>query len=168
MSFFRPEINALFRRWGETLLMGTAAALLFGLALRGLMVRPPLITLVLAAIGAVALSLTWIAAQKARIRGGADDPGVVRIEETRITYFGPLSGGVAHLPDIERISVQKGATGAFWMIVQQDIPVIAIPAEAAGADRLPEAFAALPGFWIGRAAQAFAAPGQHESVIWKR
>ena len=168
MSFFRPEINELLRRWAEALIVGTAAALLFGYALRGAMSRPIVVTAVLLAIGAAAAALTWIAAQKARIRGGAGEPGVVRIEETRITYFGPLNGGVAHLPDIQRISIQKGSHGALWVIEQADLPPLAIPVAARDADRLPEAFAALPGFWIGRAAKAIASEAPDAQQIWAR
>lgn len=168
MSFFRPEVSRLARRWAETAIIGAVAAMFLWTAWTGAALRPVAITVVLGALGCVAGTLTWIAAQKARLRRDGDDPGVVTVEEARITYFGPTYGGVIHLPDVTRISVAPSPRGAVWRIEQPDVPTLAIPAAAEGADSLPEAFAALPGFWIGRAAQAFAAAEAYESVIWRR
>lgn len=167
MSFIRPEVVQFFRRWAETLIMAGAGLLVLWFALSGFAFRSVLVSGGLFALAAVLFALTWIAAQKARLRRGGADPGVVSVEEARITYFGPEAGGEAHLEMIAEVAVCAGRE-AVWIVRQKGYPPLIVPAAARGAEALAEAFAALPGFRFDRAAAAFEAGLADETVIWRR
>ncbi len=169
----RPEASALLRRWTEAVVSGGASAALLWYGARTLWVAGPLhgwFGWPLLTLG-VGLGLWfWTAVQRARIdEAGAGDlgPGVVTVDERRISYLGPLHGGVVALESLRSIDVLSGPD-AMWILRLDDGRAIAIPSRAQGAEALPEAFAALPGFSTARAAQALEARGTATFPVWRR
>lgn len=162
MSGLRPAALAALRRWRGPIAAAALAAsalLLFGpAALRGAPV----------ALGLTALALVvslWLGRDAlARLRlaraGGA---GVVDVAEGRIAYFGPETGGVADLDALRTVEITAAAE---WLLRPVDGPPLRIPLAAEGAAALPDAFAALPGFSVARAAEA-AGRGLH-AIVWRR
>lgn len=165
MSGVRPALRAVAARWAETAIMGAVASFFLYQAILGMSVRHFAVSLALFGLAGIAGLLTWIAIQKARLRAAGAEPGVVRIREGRIEYFGPWVGGVADLARVTRISVVHASSGPHWVIEQPQAADIVVPAAAKGADRLAEAFAVLPGFSIGRAADAVGSKG---AIVWER
>lgn len=176
MSFIRPEaLRAITARMPE---IGGAAALVLLLA----WIRPwsaatstasaILAVLAICAIGWLVHVARLRRALSARGRAGPG-PGVVTIDERRIGYFGPETGGFIALDQIDGIEVDARRGGLCWRLRGRDdhgAPLILeIPAGAEQAERLPDAFAALRGFDLGAALAATrAAPGGPPVAVWTR
>ena len=62
--------------------------------------------LMLALLGA---ALLWVGWQRKRFGRGGGGPGIVLVDERRLTYWGPLSGGTADMDDLRRLDLD--ATG---------------------------------------------------------
>lgn len=174
MSFLRPEATRLVLRWLETAVYAalTAAALLWIMGDAGW--RGPARWIVGGACLAAGLWLTRSAALSALARGEAIAPGVVQIDERRIAYLGPETGGVASLDDIEEIEIWAPEPaywryGTEWIFRwSQTEPALIVPAAAKGADELIDACAALPGFSPSRALAALGAAEGGRVTIWRR
>lgn len=169
MSFVAPGAARLIARWAETAAWAAAG---LGAALWALgALHDPAWRWGLAA-AALALGF-WFARAAALSALAARDearPGVVVIDERRIVYLGPETGGVASLNELAAIEVRPGRDGPDWALHgPPEAPgVVLIPAGAEGAAGLPDAFAALPGFAPGRALAALADPGPAGRVVWRR
>ncbi|MEL7099059.1 MAG: hypothetical protein AAGM84_09550 [Pseudomonadota bacterium] len=164
MTFFRPEAKALLWQWREVLI-GAAAALL---ALWWLVGSGGLLAyiggfLLLASGGLVAVGI-----QRGRFRGPGGGAGVVQVDEGQITYFGPLSGGMIMVRDLERLILDRAQRPAHWHLDQQGQPAVLIPVNAQGADALFDAFATLPGLRTERMLGALHADDSGAVVIWER
>ena len=160
----RPEAAATLTRWREALAGAVLAAwgLWSALSPGG---WPAWMGAALALAGA-ALIVTGV--QRARFRTGQDGPGVVQTDEGRITYFGPLTGGMAALSDIQRIEIDPTAHPVHWRLQQPGQPPLVIPVTAAGAEALLDTFAGLPGFSTARAVTRLNHPGAAPQVVWQR
>lgn len=169
MSFLRPEATNALGRWAETAAAAGVTALALWLGLRWT-VQGALVGWL--ALGGAALALFWLRAALlgALARRGADGPGVVIIREGEIGYLGPWRGGFLELDQLARVEIYRPAPGhdPVWRLLGSDGTTLAIPAAAEGAEHLPEALAALPGFsdlaafGVLRRAEA----GRH--LVWDR
>jgi hypothetical protein len=158
--------TAILSRWAET---GIAALLLvlalrYGIdgALMGGWVGWALIAL--AALIGIWLRLAALKAWTARADLG---PGVANVDERRVTYMGPETGGALSLDALRAVDVESG-DAPIWILRQDGGPTLRIPAGADGADRLPEALASLPGFSELKALRALAAVGHALHPVWRR
>ncbi len=164
MSFVRPEAAAVLRRWREIhvggflLLIGAWWA--FGLS--GLM---PYLGGALMIIGGI---LIVVGLQRGRFRVPGDGPGLVRVTEDQIAYFGPLTGGVVALSDLTRLHIQADAKPAHWVLSQPGQPDLYIPTTADGAEALFDAFARLPGLRTEQMLAEMKATSEHSVTIWQR
>ena len=161
----RPGAADLLRRWREALV--GAAALALGLwlwaAARGL---PSVLGAVAALVGAVLL-LSGI--RRALFASDAEAPGMVEVDEGRITYLGPVMGGSVEIDDVTEVAFRRTATGeAFWRLAQEAGRPLAIPEGAAGAERLLDALVSLPRLDTGAMVRAVRAPGPATIVVWRR
>lgn len=161
----RPEIAAMLGRWREALAGGVAIAL--GAWLwwdnHGLIA---LFGGVLVAIGAV-LALSGI--RQARFRTTTGAPGLVEVDEGRITYMGPVMGGSVDLDALSSVTFRRTATGeAFWRLAQSDGPTLVIPEGAANAEILLDALAPLPGFDTGAMIRAVRSRASSTTKVWQR
>ena len=137
----RPEIrDALWR--GREALAGAVVLLLalwLGLASFG-------VTRWLAvALGVLGAGLVWTGLQRLRFARGAEGPGVVEVDERRVIYWGPLTGGAVDLDDLLRLDLDSGGRPAHWVLTPQQGEALAVPVTAAGAEALLDLFTALPG-----------------------
>lgn len=141
MSFIRPELRAATWRWREVItacLLALAGAWLS--AQGGYLLLP-------VGLGLLALGLGWAltAWRRVRFRQDGDAPGIVRVTEAEIAYFGPRIGGFVGLPDLAEIRLLTLRGRRIWKLKQGDGQVLHIPVEALGAETLFDAFATLPG-----------------------
>ncbi|WP_340107183.1 hypothetical protein [Pikeienuella sp. HZG-20] len=167
MSFVRPEVARAARRWRETALWVALTVIgavwltsSGGLAGWGLAL----------CWGAAGLWLARSAFLSALAAGRAPAPGVVTIDERRISYFGPYEGGVVALDDIGRIGCGRvgGGPDAVWRLWSIETgDEVTIPVAADGAEALIDAFAALPEFAPARALSALNA-SSGVVTIWRR
>ncbi len=141
MAEQRPELRAALWR-GREALAGAAVlilALWLGLSAFGVTrwVAVPL--------GLLGLGLVWTGIQRWRFVRGTGGPGIVEVDERRITYWGPLSGGTLDLDDLLRLDLDPGGRPAHWVLTPRTGQALAIPVSAQGAEALLDLFTALPG-----------------------
>jgi hypothetical protein len=169
VSFVRPEAAGAIRRWAEPAAAGALAALTGGFGIRWAGEGGALGWIALAA---AALALFWLRAAvlgalAARPVTGA---GLVVLREGEVGYMGPQLGGFLELDGLVRVEIYIIAPGRdpVWRLVGPEGAALTIPATAEGADHLPEALTALPGFSDMAAVGALQRdrPGRH--VIWQR
>ncbi|SLN21422.1 hypothetical protein [Roseisalinus antarcticus] len=141
-DFLRPEARAALYRWREVLIAGGLAVLGLWWGLTALGILQWLgWGLVLCAA-----ALAYAGLQRLRFAQGGGGAGVVTIDERRIVYFGPLSGGVADLDLLSRLELEpKAAPAPAWVLTLETGEALEIPIDAEGADGLFDLFAALPG-----------------------
>ncbi|MFW2543046.1 hypothetical protein ACN2XU_10415 [Primorskyibacter sp. 2E107] len=97
------------------------------------------------AVGLIGLALIVSGLQRVRFRRGDGGPGIVQVVEGRITYFGPLSGGVVDIEALKALTLVREAKPPHWRLEQLGQPPLLIPVNAEGAEALFDAFAHLPG-----------------------
>jgi len=141
MTLLRPEVTAALSRGREVIAGVILAALGLWVATRG--------GYLLLAVGAslAVLGTGWAVNARHRLRfdQGPDGPGVVELDEGQIGYLGPAGGGYVSLVDLVELRLLVLRGRRVWRLKQADGQALLIPVDAAGADRLFDAFASLPG-----------------------
>lgn len=162
-DFIRPEVRAAFLRWRECI----AALLLLTLSIWFWQAGGPLRWIAPVAVLA-ALALGWIGLQRARFRGSGAGLGSVQVVEGQITYFGPETGGMVAVGELERLILDGAQAPAHWHLHQPGLPELVIPVDAHGADSLFDAFSSLPGLKTERMLSAMHDMQDQAVVIWER
>ena len=141
MTPFRPEAMALLRRFQEPAIGGLLLAAGLWVATRG--------GVFLAVLGGMLAVLggSWLvlALRRLRFEFGSEAPGLVEVDEGRVTYMGPRMGGSVSLPDLAEIRLLSLRGRRVWRLKQTDGQVLLVPLDATGASALFDAFSALPG-----------------------
>jgi hypothetical protein len=142
VSFVRPELVERLRPWREALLWGAVLAVGVLFVMRGIQSGGVLLVafgLVLSVAGG---GLVVTERRRRRMQGQAPDEGVVTIEEARIGYFGPRSGGFLDLDALERVEILTDGQRPTWRLVGQGEDALRIPIGARGAEGIYDALAA--------------------------
>jgi hypothetical protein len=172
MSLIRPEIRAAALRGQEVI--AAAAVIAFGLWLVWLG------GYVLGPLGGAVIVLGAILARQAlrrlRFAQTVAAPGIVELDEAQVGYLGPQEGGFLSLEELVELRLLTLQGHRVWRLKQADGQALLIPVDAAGSDRLFDAFAALPGMdsaalvaAVDPADAAQALQGVAETrVIWRR
>ena len=164
MSFTRPEARAVIWRWREAL-TGTCAV---ALGLYWVLVPGGLLHWVGYTVVAAGLLLAFAGLQRGRFRTGAGGVGVVQIDEGRISYFGPLSGGSVALSEMSMLSYDSSARPPHWILHQPREADLYVPVNAEGADTLFDVSASLPGLRLERVLAARRDTTGTKSLLWQR
>lgn len=164
MSFVRPEAASALWRWREVI----TGVLIAGLGIWWAMETQGRVFWIgwIVAAGGVALIAAGL--QRVRFRIPGQGPGIVTVTEGQITYFGPLTGGVVALSELNQISFDPSGRPGHWMLSQPGQLDLYIPITADGADALFDAFASLPGMRTEHMLTQMKRPGGAPSVIWQR
>jgi hypothetical protein len=141
MTFIRPEARAALWRWREVLAAAGLAAVGLWLAALGGYILVPLG----AGVMVLALGFGLLAWRRLRFAQGGDAPGVVEIDEGQVSFFGPSFGGAVALRELVELRLITMSGRRLWRLKQKDGQTLLIPVEAMGAERLFDAFSALPG-----------------------
>ena len=164
MSFIRPELRRNLNRWREVIVAIAAVglgALIYGMG--GILFA----VLGLAAAG-FGLAGLWVALRRMRFAADGSAPGLVEIDEGRITYLGPYGGGVAELDLLSRVLINHDTAQPGWVLHSADGSVLTVPLGADGAEALFDALSALPGFSPGAALRARADLSGRQIPVWQR
>jgi hypothetical protein len=141
VSFIRPELLETAHRWREVI--GGAGVAAFGVwtATRGGYLLTP------AGFALLVLGSGWAltAFRRLRFQQDGEAPGIVRVTEAQIAYYGPRVGGFVGLPELSEIRLLTLRGRRIWKLKQGDGQLLHIPVEADGAEALFDAFATLPG-----------------------
>jgi hypothetical protein len=160
----RPGAVAALARWRDALIGGglVALGLYWGFFTGGGLLH--WIGYAVALGGAV---MGYAGVQRGRFRQGGEAPGVVQVVEGRISYFGPLAGGVVDLQALEALSLDPTAKPPHWLLSAPGQPALAIPLGARGAEQLFDVFAALPGIRTEHMLRQMQGGARHPVVIWR-
>ena len=164
MSFIRPEARATLWRWREAL-AGAGALLLglwWGLGTSGAL------QWVGGAIGLAGVALIVAGIQRGRFRQGGGGPGVVQVDEGRVAYFGPFTGGVVALSEITALHLDRRVRPPRWVLSQPGQPDLPVPLDAEGSEALFDVFASLPGMRTERMLSEMRRESEALVVIWRR
>lgn len=142
----RPELIRWTRRNGEALAMIALLICSAWVATRG----GPVLLVMGAVMGLLALALLRSALLRLRFSRRRGDPGMVMVDELRVGYFGPDTGGFFEMGQVRAIDLMTYPTGAHWTLHGDDEPLM-IPTAAKGAEQLFDVFASLHGFPMKRA-----------------
>ena len=163
MTFLRPEVVAGLARWREVIAAVAALATGAWLAWLGGWFLMAL------GVAVIIVALAWgmIALRRLRFLRGVAAPGMVEVDEGQIGYFGPTFGGFVALSDLSevRLAVLHGAR--HWRLKTTAGEVLLVPVDAAGAEKLYDAFAVLPGIDMARLAAALDR-GAETLPLWRR
>lgn len=163
MTVLRPEVAAGLVRWREVIASVAALAAGGWLIWLGGWLLVPLGGTV------IALALAWgtIALRRLRFLRGVAAPGMVEVDEGQIGYFGPSFGGFVALAELSevRLAVLHGAR--HWRLKTSAGEVLLVPVDAAGAEKLYDAFAVLPGIDMARLTAALDR-GAETLPLWRR
>lgn len=163
MSFVRPALARRLKRWSE-LAAAILAALVGGLIMRlgGFLFLPVGALLTLLALGWAVTALRRLSFQR-----DVAAPGVVDVIEGQISYFGPSFGGFVALDELTDLRLAEFRGVCQWRLGTSGGEVLLIPVEAAGAEKLYDAFATLPGIDMASLAAALKA-GTATLPLWRR
>jgi len=163
----RPELAAALHRWREPLIAACVALAGLWVATRGGWLLGPVGLL----IAALAAGLGLSAFRRVRFARQVGAPGVVELDEGQVAYLGPASGGFLSLRELSEIRLIAVQGRRHWRLKQSDGQALIIQVDAAGAEALYDAFAALPGIEMGRvlaAMEAEALPQDLAPPLWRR
>ena len=164
----RPELATRLAPWRGAIAAAAAALAGLWMASWGGLVFVPL-GLGIAAVGAGWWLVEW---RRVRLRGRADGPGLVEVDEGAIRYFAARGiGGEVALRDMTELRVLRLNDRGHWRLRTRQGEALLIPVDAVGAGVLADAFAALPDADLGRIAEGLAqatAPGGPAALsVWR-
>ncbi len=154
MSVIRAEVLQSAYR-GREVILGTVLAAAGGWVTTGGGYLLPPLGLALAGLGLVWAVTAW---RRMRFAQSVAAPGIVEIDEGQIGYLGPNAGGYVAIPDLSELRLVDMQGRRLWQLRQSDGQALLIPVDAAGADRLFDAFASLPGMDTAALVAALAPP----------
>lgn len=111
-----------------------------------------------AAVLALGAGLGVMELRRMRFAQTVNAPGVVEVDEAQVGYLGPEGGGYVSLAELVEVRLLTMRGRRLWRLKQLDGQALLIPVEAAGAERLFDAFASLPGMASGALVAALAPP----------
>lgn len=162
-SFIRPEVQAQMWRWREVIA---------GVALEALGAWWVFVTGgLLAWLGILALLvgslLCYLGFQRVRFRGASGGLGSVDVDEGQVTYFGPMTGGMMPLSEMDALALVRSAQTPHWRL-SAGAEHLMIPVDADGSDDLFDAFASLPGLRTERMLSILKDTAAQDTVVWQR
>ena len=157
----RPEVFALIRRAQELIWAAGVIGVGGWLMWLGGYVLVPVGGAVMA-LGAAFGIMAW---RRMRFAQDTLAPGVVEVDEGQIGYLGPTIGGYVSLPELAEVRLITMRGRRLWRLKQNDGQTILIPVDAAGAERLFDAFASLPGMDSAALVAALAPPDPDPQVV---
>ncbi|EKE43718.1 hypothetical protein OCGS_2052 [Oceaniovalibus guishaninsula JLT2003] len=163
MSFLRPEIRAALHRWREALIGAAmvAAGLLLVVTEGGLW---RWLGLLLALAGAAILRE---GVRRSRRLPDGQGPGMVEVDERRITYLSARGGGSISIDALAEVDIVTLDHAAFWALSDREGTALSIPASASGAAQIYDALSPLPGYSPDRALAAARAGRPGRVTIWR-
>lgn len=169
MSFLRPEAVATLRRVAEPALWGLATGWFLWRAWLAA-ASAPWIAAVFAALALASGFGAFAAIQRALLaRGGGT--GMVVVEEGRITYLGPFGGAAIAIDLMVSVGIESPGDGhspPLWDLRDEEGRRLLIPVGAAGAERLADALAQLPGYDQMAVVRALRSSEASYHAVWRR
>ena len=162
-GFVRPEARQVLMKWREVL-VGVLVILLGLYWISG----SGLLQWVGIAVATAGAALTYTGLQRARFSSRGGGLGVVSVDESQISYFGPFNGGAVSVRELTMLSLDPRSVPPVWVLSQDGQPDLMIPINAENADVLLDAFSALPGIRTDHLLAALRQGQSEQIVIWAK
>ena len=94
--------------------------------------------------------------------------GTVEFTEGQIRYFGPKTGAIFSIDDIECLSIDKSNNSSTWLIQRTAGYAIEIPTNVEGNEVLFDVFNSLEGFQIHQMLEALSSSRCNKTVLWQK
>ena len=164
-DFIRPEVKALAWRWRELIV----AEILFFFGLWWALTSSGPVKWMGWIVVVLAIGLSIAGVLRGRFRQSGQGPGVVKILERRVGYFGPLTGGAIDWAQAALLELEPNAKPApHWILSDVNGQVVEIPVNAEGADALFDAFASREGINMQATVDVLSRTSTERVVIWQK
>jgi hypothetical protein len=110
----------------------------------------------------------FMGAQRGRFRTGDAGPGIVSVNERRVTYFGPQHGGLVDLENLTELALDMRGPAPVWCLRAPGQESLKIPLDAGGSEVLFDAFASLPELRTEQMLREMNSGQRHRVVIWQK
>jgi len=117
------------------------------------------------ALGIVLMIGAW---QRLRFQAEGRGPGVVKIVERQLAYFGPLEGGTMEMDDLTRLELDGLSFPAHWVLSSSYGKVLRFPVNADGSEALFDLFSSLPGIKTEAMLSVLERTPDSRVVIWEQ
>lgn len=168
MSLLRPEVTHWLRRWGEGIAAVAIFLLGFWLLWRGFSGynwMSQALGVILTVVGGLFFFAVF---QRTRFFEETQGAGVVEVTERQITYLAHENGASVDLAALTRLELRTTIEhGRTWVLKQSEGPTLFIPTSANGAEKLFDAFTALPGFDPNHLVTALKSDSNQRDIIWR-
>ena len=94
--------------------------------------------------------------------------GIVEFKEGQISYFGPKTGAIFSIEDIECLSIDKSNSSSIWIIERTADYKVEIPTNVEGNEVLFDVFNSLEGFQIHQMLEALSSSRCNKTVLWQK
>ena len=168
MSFVRDDAAKALRRYQE-LFVGLALILVSIWVWVNFLGVLRWIALPLAVLGLVS---AWYAWRRVRVKAGNDGPGVLEVDERRLSYFGPFGGTSISLDDVIRIEIETTELGPFtedmFWLFHTRTETARIPSSAQGGDKIFDVLSSFSGADYDAAIRASSSSKRDNFLIWQK
>ena len=110
----------------------------------------------------------YVGYQRASFKRKETGGGIVEFTEGQISYFGPKTGAIFSIEDIECVSIDKSNSSGIWIIERTADYKVEIPTNVEGNEVLFDVFNSLEGFQIHQMLEALSSSRCNKTVLWQK
>ena len=110
----------------------------------------------------------YVGYQRACFKRKETGGGIVEFTEGQISYFGPKTGAIFSIEDIECLSIDKSNSSSIWIIERTANYKVEIPTNVEGNEVLFDVFNSLKRFQIHQMLEALSSSRCNKTVLWQK
>ena len=116
----------------------------------------------------IGITFAYVGYQRASFKRKETGGGIVEFTEGQISYFGPKTGAIFSIEDIECLSIDKSNSSSIWIIERTADYKVEIPTNVEGNEVLFDVFNSLEGFQIHQMLEALSSSRCNKTVLWQK
>ena len=116
----------------------------------------------------IGIIFAYVGYQRAIFKRKKTSGGIVEFTEGQISYFGPKTGAIFSIEDIECLSIDKSTSSSIWIIERTADYKVEIPTNVEGNEVLFDVFNSLEGFQIHQMLEALSSSQCNKTVLWQK
>ena len=116
----------------------------------------------------IGIIFAYVGYQRASFKRKETGGGIVEFTEGQISYFGPKTGAIFSIEDIECLSIDKSNSSSIWIIERTADYKVEIPTNVEGNEVLFDVFNSLEGFQIHQMLDALSSSRCNKTVLWQK
>ncbi len=116
----------------------------------------------------IGIIFAYVGYQRTSFKRKETGGGIVEFTEGQISYFGPKTGAIFSIEDIECLSIDKSNRSSIWIIERTADYKVEIPTNVEGNEVLFDVFNSLEGFQINQMLEALSSSRCNKTVLWQK